>query len=349
MEEELNSSNFYLSHLKHHKLRRLIGHAQQSTPLLEANYCAAYHTPLLTELLTNNIPARHLLKPNTFLLFATIVYGPVLLLRELAIRWRLGLIGYIVLGFVYGVYNEGLLAKTIFQTQLPNPSFNNYGVLWGINFTWATVIIIFHAFYAFLFPLLIINYFFPSAARKPWLKKRVWVALSAVLLMYISWKFLKNMHPPVTALHYAFLIIVMICLVATARKFKNDKMFEPRKAKLLLLCFYGFVFVVAVFTLSNLIAVSRINPGVFIIYLIAVLSITTILLQMNSGVQSLLVFCLAAEISFAAGALWVAKVSSSRTGIQTSILFIMLFIGGLIWVLLKPVYYFQQSEKSTII
>lgn len=300
-------------------------------------------TPLLTELLTNNIPARQLLKPHTFLLFATLVYGPVLVLRELAVRWRLSVVGYILSGLVYGVYNEGLFAKTIFQTQLPNPTFNNYGVLYGINFTWATVIIIFHAFYAFLFPVLIVNYFFPSAARKPWLDKRLWLSLSAALMMYVSWNFLKNMHPPVTALHYVLLIVVMVCLVIAANKCENDKMFELGKAKLWLVGVYGFVFVAALFTISNLIALSRVSPALFIIYILAVLCVTIVLLQKNIGVKPLLVFCMVAEISFALGALWVAKSVNSRTGMQTSIFFILLFLCGLIRVLRKQPVYMNDS------
>src|SRR5438105_4167151 len=107
-------------------------------------------TPLLTELLTNNIPAPQFFRLKLFFILTTLVYGPVLLLRELAVRWKLGFTGYIILGLVYGIYNEGLMSETFFRSELPNPSFNNYGTIWGINFPWAAIIIIFHAFYAFL-------------------------------------------------------------------------------------------------------------------------------------------------------------------------------------------------------
>ncbi|MES2776031.1 MAG: hypothetical protein V4722_17775 [Bacteroidota bacterium] len=111
-------------------------------------------TPVLTELLANNIPAKELFRPKLFLMLATLVYGPVLLLRELALRWNLRLAGYIVLGLVYGIYNEGLLGKTFFQQQIANTTFVDYGFVGGTNLPWAAVISVFHAFYAFLFPIL---------------------------------------------------------------------------------------------------------------------------------------------------------------------------------------------------
>ena len=291
-------------------------------------------TPILTELLTNNIPARQFFKPKLFFILSVTVYGPVLLLRELAVRWRLGFTGYVVLGLVYGIYNEGLLAQTIFQTNLPNPSFNNYGSVWGINFSWLSVIIVFHAFYAFLFPLLIVNYFFPASAQKPWMNKIIWVIISAGFFLYIAWNFLRNMHPPISSLHYIFIVIMMILLTAIAKFFQDKKMFESDRRKLWPASLYGFVFVVLAFTVSDMIVRSGLHPLLFIVYTIAILFIAILLLRKKS-MQYLLVFCLSAEITFSALCLWVAKITNSRTGMESSITFLTIFVAAFIYLILK--------------
>ena len=227
-------------------------------------------TPLLTELLTNNIPARKLLRPQTFLFFATLVYGPVLLLRELAVRWRLGFVGHLCLGLVYGLYNEGLLGQTIFHAQLPNPSFNNYGYLWGTSFTWAANIIVFHSFYAFIFPLVMVYYYFPSSATKPWINKAAWLILSALCLIFISLTVLENLQDHVTVARYFTLILLMSGLVGVSTYCRDGRMFEQVKSKPWPLCLFGFVFVLAAFTIPDVIARSRISPVIFVLYILAV-------------------------------------------------------------------------------
>jgi hypothetical protein len=291
-------------------------------------------TPLLTELLTNNIPARKLLRPQTFLFFSTLVYGPVLLLRELAARWRSGFVGYLLLGLVYGLYNEGLLGQTIFHAQLPNPSFNNYGYLWGTSFTWAANIIVFHSFYAFIFPLVMVYYIFPSSATKPWINKGAWLTLSALCLIYISLTFLKNLQDHVTVSRYFILIILMTGLVVISNYCRDGRMFEQVKSKGWSICLFGFVFVFAAFTIPDVIARSRINPVMFVLYILAVFLVSILLLR-KKNIDALLVFCLAAEISFSIACLLVAKVNSSRTGIETSSFFIAIFLIALILVLRK--------------
>lgn len=292
-------------------------------------------TPFLTELLTNNLTVGKFFKPKLFLILVTTIYAPVLLLRELAVRWRLGFIGYIMLGLVYGIYNEGLFAKTIFQTQLPNPAFNNYGVVWEINFPWFSNISVFHAFYAFLFPVLIVNYFFPSASRKPWMDKRMWLLISAAFFIYISWGFLNNMPPPITTLHYLFLVVMIIAIAVLAKYFKDEKMFVVKRINLWQFCLYGFLFVAAMFILSNLMIGWGVNPVIFILYIFAVFIATIMLLHKKCSRKSLLVFCLSAEIAFAGCTFWVAKVMASRTRMETSIFFIIIFSIALIMVMFK--------------
>lgn len=289
-------------------------------------------TPILTELLTNNIPARQLFKPKLFLIFMITVYGPVLLLRELAVRWKLGTTGLIIVGLAYGIYNEGLFAKTFFQLKLPDPAFNGYGYVWGTSFSWASIMMIFHAFYAFLFPVLIVYYMFPSAAQTKWMNKWVWILLSGALFLYVSYNFLKMMIPPVTVWHYVSLVAAMFILICLARISRNKKMFEGYKKMLWPFILYGFLFVIILFTVPAVMVRSNVNAGLFILYLFAVLCAAIMLLR-NESSRALLVFGLAAQLAFAGSVLWVAKVTHTNSGVTGSIIFIGIFIIALVIVI----------------
>ncbi len=285
-------------------------------------------TPILTEVLTNNIPFQILFRSKLFLTLAILVYGPVLLLRELAIRWNLRLKGYILLGLVYGIYNEGLFAKTIFKLQIANTSFNDYGIVWNINLPWAAVIITFHAFYAFLFPLIIVYTIFPKAAFTPWINKKWWIVISAAAFLYISYKFLKNTWP-VTPLHYAVLIAGMATLIIFSRWFKGGLTTDDKKHRLWLVA-YGIVFVAATFTVTDIIARSRIYFLYFLAYAVINLVVAAMLLDRKYGIRSLLIFSLAAQSGFAVAVIIVSTVTKSAMGIITGSIFVLIFGAALI-------------------
>src|SRR5208283_1563569 len=121
-------------------------------------------TPFLTELLSGSQPAAKFFQPQVLLFLATVGYGiPVLLLREFAVRHRLGILGLLALGFVYGVFNEGIIAKTFYlATNVPVNNFDGYGCVYGIAIPWAVTISTWHARHALLYPIVAIYYFFPD-------------------------------------------------------------------------------------------------------------------------------------------------------------------------------------------
>lgn len=290
-------------------------------------------TPILTELLTNNITTTSFFKPRVFFMFAVLVYGPVLLLRELAVRWNLSLAGYILLGLVYGIYNEGLLGKTFFNATIAGTVFNNYGFVWGINFSWASTIIVFHAFYGMLFPVLIINYFFPKAAFTPWLHKKWWLILSAACFLYISYSFLKNTRPA-TSWHYVALVTVMIVLVWLAKIFKAGSSIVYRPAQKVLLFACGIIFVLTTFTIAAIIAVNRVQVIFYLLYMLVNLLVAILLLNKKYGTASLLIFALAAQLGFEASLIIVAMLNHIAVKFIT-ILLAVIFSVGLAVLLIK--------------
>ena len=285
-------------------------------------------TPILTELLTNNIPVTKIFQPKLFFMLAVLVYGPVLLLRELAVRWNLNLAGYIILGLMYGIYNEGLLGKTIFKLTITNTAFQNYGIVWGINLSWAEVIIVFHAFYAFLFPVLLIYNFFPKAATSSWINKKWWLAISAAFFLYVSYTFLKNAWPA-KPMHYVLLVAVMTALLFLSAFFKGGLLTKDKKKHLWLLSFYGVIFVAATFTLSDIIARSRVHILFFTVYALINLLIAVKMLNHKYSIRSLLYFIFAAQLGFAIAAIIVAISMKAEKKIITSSLFAAVFASAL--------------------
>lgn len=140
--------------------------------------------PFLTELLTYNIPATLFFKPVVFLALI-IIYGfSVLIIREISVRWGLGLFGMLLLGIAYGIYNEGIVAKTILMTTTVPlaESYGHYKLSFGINFAFALAILTWHSFHSVLFPILILNYVYPKSKDRKWIKNYQLYLISIIVI-----------------------------------------------------------------------------------------------------------------------------------------------------------------------
>ncbi|KAB8189077.1 hypothetical protein FH608_042235 [Nonomuraea phyllanthi] len=127
--------------------------------------------PLLAEVFSGSMPATAFLQPQTFFPFVIVIYGlPVLVLREVAVRRRYGLLGLCLLGFVYGLYNEGLFSETLYYPLDPaNEAYADYGLVAGLRVPWASYILPWHGLFSMLTPVLVVELLFPRWAGRPWL------------------------------------------------------------------------------------------------------------------------------------------------------------------------------------
>jgi hypothetical protein len=144
-------------------------------------------TPFLTEVLTTNVSITMMLRPRILLAMMTIGYGfAVLVLREIAVRMRAGVISMVLMGLIYGMYNEGLIAKTLFRVHgVPINTFDGYGFFGGFETAWAIAISTWHAFFAFLFPIVIVYSLYPGEREERWLNRTA-LAILAVVTVVIS-------------------------------------------------------------------------------------------------------------------------------------------------------------------
>ena len=170
-------------------------------------------TPFLTELLSNNMPPQAFFNPVAFLFLATAAYGfPVLLLREIACHNRMGISGLLCLGLVYGIINEGIIAKTFFLAEgVPVRMFDNYGYVAGITVPWAITITVWHSIHALLCPMLVTYYLFPAQRNQRWLTRSGtwWIAVPTIALnIFIFFNHTKNR----AAGQFSHFVLMLVCM-----------------------------------------------------------------------------------------------------------------------------------------
>ena len=190
-------------------------------------------TPFLTELLSNNLPPSVFFSPIVFFCLVTIAYGfPVLLLREFACWKRMRIPGLLCLGLVYGIINEGILAKTFYLAQgVPLDTFDHYGYVFGIAIPWAITISVWHSLHAVLFPLFMTYYFLPAHRDQPWLTRAsvVWMLVPTIAVNTLVFFTKSNDRAPGLLPHYLLMLAIMGFLMWLATKAPRTAQFTDEK------------------------------------------------------------------------------------------------------------------------
>jgi hypothetical protein len=183
-------------------------------------------SPFLAEIISGATPLPQFFLPGIFFGYVLGLYGlQVLVIREVAIRWKLGLLGLWCLGLVYGLYNEGLRTETLFY-PLPAPleEFFAYGVVGGVRVPFTVWISAWHGLFSVVTPILLVEYLFPDKARQPWLPlKAIWsVAVLSIATAVAYFVFLgdeASTQPTATlAAHLGFMVVAALLLSVAAGK-----------------------------------------------------------------------------------------------------------------------------------
>jgi hypothetical protein len=187
--------------------------------------------PILTEIVSGNTPAHALLNPRIDL-FLLVAYSlPLLVIREVFLRWRLPALGLFLLGLAYGIWNEGLLAQTLIRHEhVPMEQFDGYIYAAGFNFSWAAVIVPWHALLAVAFPMALAGGLFPSCERKRFLGNRTFAALTAILaalILFIS--VARKPHPQMLVCLFAMSTLVFLAYLLRGSQAAESRS-HPRQA-----------------------------------------------------------------------------------------------------------------------
>jgi hypothetical protein len=268
--------------------------------------------PVLTELLSGNIPAKVFFLPWVYI-FLLLVYGvPALLARELFIRWNLGLPGLFLLGLAYGIYNEGVCAKTLLRNvDVPISAFDHHA--WhGINFPWAALIVPWHAFHAIIFPIALISWGFPGAARTSWLSRRMFTTGSILLLAMGTVVYLANKKQVTSPIYLVIFLAAIAALVLLSRRVSHGMPFlEADRRAPLWAAVTGFTFY-PVFVVGVSIAAGMKLPGIVVCLLAALILAAYYRTVLRRGGLSLRPFVLFALGDYSGGALFTGLVMFAK-------------------------------------
>lgn len=175
---------------------------------------------VLPELLTGSSSISTFLNP-VHLIILFLGYGvAVLLVREIAVRNNLSFDGIFILGFAFGIFNEGLLAKTLIRaSELPISQYNHYGYFLGVSFPFTVAISFWHALASVLVPILLVYWLCPENSKHPWLNKKLTAVLTTILLALGSVALLGKEIVKGTPLQLAVLLGLMLISFLIARRF----------------------------------------------------------------------------------------------------------------------------------
>lgn len=222
---------------------------------------------VLTEIVSGNQPVHAYLNPKVAI-FLTLAYGlPLLVIREVAVRFRITFAGIFLMGLAYGFLNEGLLAQTIIrEINVPINAFDRYLMWGGFNISWTLVIVPWHAMHAILFPILLMAFWFPRSAQTPWLGNKTFLSLSGILIGLILFiAVARKPHPQMLASLLSMSVLTLLSFLFRRNETHegNEGVRSDKKISSFLLgmAYYPFVF------LGLIIAANKKIPAPFFLLL----------------------------------------------------------------------------------
>jgi hypothetical protein len=142
-------------------------------------------SPVLGEVVSGHLSPLGFLNPIRFAI-TVVPYGcGALLVREVLARRGKGWLSLLLLGLAFGLYFEGIVTRVIFNPNwegLDSPG--TYGHAWGVNWTQATALVLFHAVISIAGPVLIVEMLHPERRHAPWVGRRTLMACGALLLAW---------------------------------------------------------------------------------------------------------------------------------------------------------------------
>jgi hypothetical protein len=309
-------------------------------------------TPFLTELLSSNIPASLFFRPQVFLSLILIYGLPVLVIRDLACRWNLGLLGILCLGLAYGIFNEGVCAKTILMTEnVPMPAFDGYDFL-TFNIAWSTLIIPWHALHSVLYPILIVSFFYPQNIKKFWLSMPFLTAICLLFTLMGVWMFFNTPRFNAMPLYLPVFAALTAVMIAASRLLPKKP--ELQKASVQKASVFpavlGFIFYLMYVPGLAILASKNLSTLILVIYAVLVSAIFYLILKFKKWltIPDLTSFGFGdyCAVAFTAGLTGWFKKGSLEIAV-TSILFMIIFVILILTVYLRKSKLNFTAEQSS--
>jgi hypothetical protein len=189
-------------------------------------------------------------------------------------RGNAGVFGIFCLGLAYGIFNEGICAKTVLMSKnVPIPAFDGYRLL-SVNLAWTLLIVPWHAFHAILFPVTIVSFFFDGENDGRWLSNR---SLIIVCTIFGLLGILMFFNTPGFTAHpvYLPLFAVLIAMLVILSRFlpANPHLRSPSKKASFFPAIAGFLFYFAYVVGLVLLAQARLSSIILFFYAASVLTL----------------------------------------------------------------------------
>lgn len=112
-------------------------------------------------------PPLEFFHPINFIILVSFYGSGVLIVRELCIKWEKGWGSILLLGAAYGIFEEGLAAKSFFDPNWKDVGIlGSYGRWLDVNWVWTFWLTIYHTIYSIALPILILSLLFPTLKGK---------------------------------------------------------------------------------------------------------------------------------------------------------------------------------------
>lgn len=214
---------------------------------------------LVIEMLSGSTPPSLYFNPIVIIVFA-LTYGIMaILIREVKIRWKLG-VSYLFLLPIAGIFIEGLFMQSFANTGHPDLGvLSGYGTILGFQMPWVIYICIMHGLLSLAIPLFITDIVFPSYRKKPLLGLRSTILCILGITLVTLWFWVYNVFPQTGAfMHYIFdstvnliCIITVLLLLALAYLFRNVRIQSKNyKERPILSGFIIYAFIIGVFNIT---------------------------------------------------------------------------------------------------
>jgi len=307
-------------------------------------------SPFLAEVLSDATPVFTFFTPGTFFSYAIFLYGiPVLIIREMAIHMKLGVVGLWWMGLIYGLVNEGFFAGTIFHNfRSPIETFAEYGLILNIRVPWMLYILIWHAFFSVVFPITIVHRLQSKKADEQWLSLKTTWALGLLEIAVPFVKYFSRTEEDLTMrlIHYGFLIVAVALIWFVASKLPRSPNIITRDHGADFSLIPLLVGAAAYFLLEIvpvILAENKIHYVLFILYyaVLVTLGIFAICSRKETTRNRVLLFVLGCETIQTLFGVWLGLLDGNIVWSATSAAFVVIFIAAVTFVKLKA-----PSRKS---
>ena len=140
-----------------------------------------------------------------------LLYGAgTILIREARVRWRKGWLAVLILSVAYMIAEEGLMLNTLFD-----PTKNNAGRLWGVNWVWTCGMVVVHSLMSIFAPILFVDALYDEKSEESWVATRtIWILIVLFCANVFGLGRLVAPFNRPDVLHYgAALAIIAVCIL----------------------------------------------------------------------------------------------------------------------------------------